>query len=251
MYRAGKAGPPRPQGSPPMAQLAAKPQPPGPIDFDVLVERATRPLPRRLPDPPPLPRAPPAARIDPPRAIVLVTTVATCQSCGAPIVCRTTPSSSDTMTLASPTRSITNAPTSNTTCSALCRANAKTTPYPFRSVKDASMSNWCSPRLWGCPCRLLPLCRPVPDTAPTAEIIMRSPPIPADPAPDPANPRILIFDHFRCRGPDFKWIDSSIDPKVPECAEMRAAFWSGLLWLLLAALILGAYFFYIHGGSHI
>jgi hypothetical protein len=42
-----------------MAQLAAKPQPPGPIDFDVLVERATRPLPRRLPDPPPLPRAPP------------------------------------------------------------------------------------------------------------------------------------------------------------------------------------------------
>jgi hypothetical protein len=53
-----------------------------PIDFDVLVERATRPLPRRLPDPPPLPRAPPAARIDPPRAIVLVTTVATCQSCG-------------------------------------------------------------------------------------------------------------------------------------------------------------------------
>lgn len=64
-----------------MAQLAAKPQPPGPIDFDVLVERATRPLPRRLPDPPPLPRAPPAARIDPPRAIVLVTTVATCQSC--------------------------------------------------------------------------------------------------------------------------------------------------------------------------
>jgi hypothetical protein len=31
---------------------------------------------------------------------------------------------------------------------------------------------------------------------------------------------------------------------------MRAAFWSGLLWLLLAALILGAFFFYIYGGSH-
>jgi hypothetical protein len=31
---------------------------------------------------------------------------------------------------------------------------------------------------------------------------------------------------------------------------MRAALWTGLLWLLLAALILGAYLFYIHGGSH-
>lgn len=53
----------------------------GPIDLDVLIERSTRPLLRRLPDPPPIPRAPPAARIDPPQAIVLVTTVATCQ-CG-------------------------------------------------------------------------------------------------------------------------------------------------------------------------
>jgi hypothetical protein len=63
-----------------MAQLAARPDP-GPIDLETLIDRATRPLPRRLPDPPPLPRAPPAAHIDPPRAIVLVTTVATCQSC--------------------------------------------------------------------------------------------------------------------------------------------------------------------------
>jgi hypothetical protein len=64
-----------------MAVHAANPAP-GPIDLETLIDRATRPLPRRLPDPPPLPRAPPAARIDPPRAIVLVTTVATCQSCG-------------------------------------------------------------------------------------------------------------------------------------------------------------------------
>lgn len=64
-----------------MAVHAAKPLPSGPIDFDTLIERASAPLPRRLPDPPPIPRAPPAARIDPPQAIVLVTTVATC-SCG-------------------------------------------------------------------------------------------------------------------------------------------------------------------------
>jgi hypothetical protein len=77
----GKPVPPRLTRSRPMAVHAANPAP-GPIDLETLIDRATRPLPRRLPDPPPLPRAPPAARIDPPRAIVLVTTVATCQSCG-------------------------------------------------------------------------------------------------------------------------------------------------------------------------
>jgi hypothetical protein len=51
----------------------------------------------------------------------------------------------------------------------------------------------------------LPPCGP--DTAPTAEIIIDRPPSPAEiaSATDPANPPILIFDHFRCRGPDFKW----------------------------------------------
>jgi hypothetical protein len=54
----------------------------GLISLDTLVARA-RPAPRPAPATPPAPRsyAPPAATIEQPRAVVLVTTVATCE-CG-------------------------------------------------------------------------------------------------------------------------------------------------------------------------
>jgi hypothetical protein len=54
-----------------------------------------------------------------------------------------------------------------------------------------------------------------PETDPAAEIIVDRPPSPAEiaSAPDPTHPVILIFDHYHCRGPDFKWVLTSSVPR--------------------------------------
>jgi hypothetical protein len=50
-----------------------------------------------------------------------------------------------------------------------------------------------------------------PETDPAAEIIVDRPPTPDEIASAPTV--ILIFDHFHCRGPDFKWILTSSVPQ--------------------------------------